>query len=349
VPQYKKTGTMRFQEVLVLAKSLSKQEQLQLVVSLTQPQSIETNVFRSRCNALINKQELCPHCGGRHYIRFGQMRGSQRFKCKDCGRTFTEYTGTWLDGIHKKSLAEPYLSLMIEHYSLDKIRKQLNINKKTAFDWRHKILSSYEQDNGSEFEGVVESDETFFEQSEKGNRHLQRKARKRGSEGKTRGIGTNKAAVIVSADRNKSLKMTLSTMGRITKSDIAQSFEKPLPQETIICTDGLVSYKGYAKDNKLKHIVLRADLKQFVKKGIYHIQHINELHNRLKKWIDNTFWGVSTKYLQNYLNWFYMREKLKNESITIEKMALASLRNTHAIKQYRYNNFAYNMLLTTQY
>jgi len=340
---------MRYQEVLALAKTLSKEEQLQLVVSLTQPQSSDINVFRGRCNALINKQESCPHCGGKHYIRFGQMRGSQRFKCKDCGRTFTEYTGTWLGGIHKKSLAEPYLSLMIEHYSLDKIRKRLNINKKTAFDWRHKILSSYEQDKGSEFEGVVESDETFFEQSEKGSRHLHRKSRKRGGEGKTRGIGANKAAVIVSADRNKSLKMTLSTMGKITKSDIAESFEKPLPQETILCSDGLVSYKGYAKDNKLKHIVLRADLKQHVKKGGYHIQHINELHNRLKKWISGTFWGVSTKYLQNYLNWFYMREKMKNEGITTEKMALASLLNVHAIKQYRYNNFAYNMLLATQY
>ena len=340
---------MRFQEVLALAQSLSKEEQMQLVVSLMQPQSNEKNVFRSRCNALINKRASCPHCSGKHYIRFGQMRGSQRFKCKDCGRTFSEYTGTWLEGLHKKSLAAPYLSLMIEDYSLDRIRKQLNINKKTAFDWRHKILSSYEQDKGSEFAGIVESDETFFEQSEKGNRHLQRKARKRGGEGKTRGIGTNKAAVIVSADRNRSLKMTLSTMGKITKSDIAESFQQPLPQETILCTDGLVSYKGYAKDNKLKHVVLRADLKQFVKKGGYHIQHVNELHNRLKKWIDGTFWGVSTKYLQNYLNWFYMREKMKNDSITTEKMAIASLQNIHAIKQYRYNNFAYNMLLATQY
>jgi transposase-like protein len=86
------------------------------------------------------------------------MLDLQRFKCTDCGRTFTEYTGTWLDGIHKKSLAEPYMSLMIEQYSLDKIVKLLSINKKTAFDWRHKILSSLEQDKGSEVEGVVESD-----------------------------------------------------------------------------------------------------------------------------------------------------------------------------------------------
>lgn len=339
---------MRFQEVLALAKMLSKEEQLQLVISLTQSPVSDTGVFSSRCKAFVNKQEVCPHCGGKHYFRYGKMRGLQRFKCKDCKRTFTEYTGTWLEGIHRKSLAEPYMSLMIEHYSLDRICKQLNINKKTAFDWRHKILSSYEQDTGNEFEGIVESDETFFEHSEKGNRQLKRPSRKRGTDPEKRGISTDKATVIVSADRNRSLKITLSTMGRITKSDIEESFQKPLPKETVLCSDGHVSYKGYSKDNKLKHIVLRADLKQYVKKGVYHIQHVNELHNRLKKWIDNTFWGVSTKYLQNYLNWFYIKEKMRNESITTEKMALASIQNAHAIKQYRYNNFAYNILLTTR-
>jgi hypothetical protein len=136
-------------------------------------------------------------------------------------------------------------------------------------------------------------------------------------------------------------------MGRISKSDIAESFQGSLPQETVLCSDGHVAYKGYSRDNNLKHIVLKANLKQYVKNRVYHIQHVNELHNRLKKWIDGTFWGVSTKYLQNYLNWFYMQEKFKHESITTEKMVVASLQNDHAIKRFRYNNFAYETLLTT--
>jgi hypothetical protein len=80
---------------------------------------------------------------------------------------------------------------------------------------------------------------------------LNRKPRKRGTDSKKRGISTDKAAVIVSADRNKSLKMTLCTMGRITKSDIVESFQQPLPKETILCSDGHVSYKGYSKDNNI--------------------------------------------------------------------------------------------------
>ena len=41
--------------------------------------------------------------------------------------------------------------------------------------------------------------------------------------------------------------------------------------------------------------------------------------------MENTFWGVSTKYLQQYLNWYRMKEKLKHRNnklnAFIDKMA----------------------------
>ena len=46
----------------------------------------------------------------------------------------------------------------------------------------------------------------------------------------------------------------------------------------------------------------------------YHIQNVNSIHHRLKRWIDHTFWGVSTKYLQNYLGCFRLNEKLKGSA-----------------------------------
>ena len=38
------------------------------------------------------------------------------------------------------------------------------------------------------------------------------------------------------------------------------------------------------------------------KDKIFHIKHINSTHNSLKKWIDNAYLGVATKYLQQHLN-----------------------------------------------
>jgi hypothetical protein len=110
---------------------------------------------------------------------------------------------------------------MIEGKSLDKISSQIHINKETAFDWRHKILSSIRQDTGEVMDGIVESDETFFEASEKGNKDMDRPGRKRGSSSslsgkKKRGISANKVAVIATVDRQGGMNLCAATMGRTT-------------------------------------------------------------------------------------------------------------------------------------
>ena len=45
-------------------------------------------------------------------------------------------------GLQRKDMMSSYLELMVQEKSLDKISAELGINKKTAFDWRHKILAS---------------------------------------------------------------------------------------------------------------------------------------------------------------------------------------------------------------
>ena len=96
---------MNYQEIFAIAKSLSREDQLQLILSLSQSvKEGKTDHLRSRCVSLINKHGRCPHCDGSQYYRYGTARGAQRFKCNSCCRTFCEYTGTWLEGIHNKSL-----------------------------------------------------------------------------------------------------------------------------------------------------------------------------------------------------------------------------------------------------
>ena len=136
---------MTYNEILSAAKSLSETERQSLVQALSVGNLCEAAVpASSRLSSLLEKQGCCPHCGGTRYYRFGKDHGTQRFKCKDCGRTFTEYTGTWQQKLHKKWLVKAYMRLMSEQKSLDKISAALHINKKTAFDWRHKILRSLE-------------------------------------------------------------------------------------------------------------------------------------------------------------------------------------------------------------
>ena len=81
---------------------------------------------------------------------------------------------------------------------------------------------------------------------------------------------------------------------------------------------------------------------------MYHIQHVNSTHNRLKKWIDNVFWGVSTKYLQQYLNWFRMKDILKESKQLVKEFAEISVEDIGAYSRYGQLTNRYSNLLSTQ-
>jgi len=314
---------------------LSQTDRTSLIKEVEQANSQHDSVIRTRRAKLDNKQGKCPHCGSFKYNNFGMDKGSKRYRCKECKRTFTEFTGTWLSKIHKKALTGDYLKLMNEEKSLDKIKVELGINKKTAFDWRHKILSGIENSGKGPFQGITESDETFFLISEKGTKQTSRSPRKRGGNAKKRGINNVQVAVIVTADRLSEIDMTLARIGRIKKIDIQRAIGERISGQTILCSDSHVSYKGFAIDKKIEHHAIRANLKQYVKKKIYHVQHVNSIDSRMKKWIENRFMGVSTKYLQKYLNWFRSKEMLKGSVNFIEEFTNQSLENMTAWNSFK--------------
>lgn len=301
----------------------------------------------SRRQVLNNKQGSCPHCGYSKYVKFGIDKGAQRYKCKSCKRNFTEYTGTWMDGLHKKDKIDAYISLMLKEKSLDKIKEELAINKKTAFDWRHKILASLEETDKNTFTGITESDETFILFFEKGRRDISRKGKKRGAKAKKRGISNDHVAIIVTADRAGEQELSVATLGRIKKKDIEKSISKRVSNQTVLCSDSHVSYKGFAIDNSLEHHAIRADLKQYVKDGVYHVQHVNSMHNKLKKWLNEQFWGVSTKHLQQYLNWFRMKEIVKNAAQPTIEFTRKTVMDVGAYKRYNEIDTKFELLISS--
>ena len=327
---------MEKSEIKAYLMTLSVSERKSFIEDLSLFENEDPNLgIYSRREMFDNKIGCCPNCNGKKYRKHGIDKSIRRYFCTDCKKTFTEHTGTWLAGLHHKELVGDYLKMMGEEASLDKIKTSLSINKKTAFDWRHKILASTQSVEERDFTGITESDETFFPESQKGTQNIARIARKRGKSIKKRGISDEQVAVIVTADRNSELNLTLATLGRIKKIDIDAAIGKRVGSQIILCTDSHVSYKGFAIDNKIEHVKLRSDLKQFVKHKIYHIQHVNSLHSRLKKWIEAKFQGVATKYLQNYLNWFRLKEKLKNSQNFSKDFLGKTLIDSKALNKYR--------------
>ena len=66
-------------------------------------------------------------------------------------------------------------------------------------------------------------------------------------------------------------------------------------------------------------------------KNKYHVQHVNQTGSGLKKWLEQ-FNGVSTKYLQQYLNWFAIKKQIENASIPL-KTLLLTVFNSYEVMQ----------------
>ena len=259
----------------------------------------------------------CPECHSTNFRRNGHQQGQQVYLCKDCGRQYRQSSGTLISWLKKPELLHTYIRHMLQGYSLRKCATLTDISLQTSFDWRHKVLTAIGRFNeGVIFSGIVESDEIFIPQSEKGNKNLTRPARKRGKSlkvKKQRGIGQDQVAVISTVDRQGNQSYVVATRGRISKSDIDKALRGKLAKDITLCTDSHRSYTAFSKSNHLKHVKINVSKGQIVK-GIYHVQHLNQKASDLRDFL-KSFKGVSTKYLQNYLNWYAINDKLMKSAI----------------------------------
>jgi len=276
-------------------------------------------------NDLLKEQGItCPHCQSAKIVANGKRNSVQRYWCRACNKHFRETTGTPLAWLKKKDKWLPYLRCMLSGYSLRKSAKETGISLQTSFDWRHKVLQAFKTISPEGFTGISESDDIFFLESEKGNRNLDRKARRRGGKASKAGISNEQVAVIASCDRSGHKDFQVVGKGRISKKDIDKALGAKLDDKVILCTDSHRSYTAFAKSKNLQHQKIVVSKGQYVKDQVYHVQHVNNMTSRLKQWL-NHFNGVSTKYLQNYLNWFMVLEHLKDSTKKAGQFAFLAL------------------------
>ncbi|MBT9150896.1 MAG: hypothetical protein DDT40_01075 [candidate division WS2 bacterium] len=260
----------------------------------------------------LNKEQViaCPHCKSTDIYGHGVYMGRKRYKCKSCAKTFNDFTGTAISGIKKTEKFHEYLEMVVESVTIRKASSKIGVNVKTIFDWRHKLLSSLPKNSGQGFSGIVECDDKQLDINDKGNKKLPREPYKRASDRNTkRGVSNDKISVMVASDRKGNATMQVAKIGRIDAKSIEKTIGDLVTKENILCSDAHPSIIKWAKGKKIEHHTFVAS-KQHVKSKCYHVQHVNSLDNRYERWIKG-FYGIATKYLENYLNWFVFLEKVK--------------------------------------
>lgn len=253
---------------------------------------------------IIETQQVpsgCPHCGSKGMVRNGSANGLQRYKCGACRRTCNALTGTPLAHLRQKAKWLAQAEALRDGVTITKAAKRLQVARSTAFRWRHRFLALPKSVQAHALVGIAEADETFFLHSCKGQRHLDRKPRRRGGRAAKRGLSKEQVPVLGARDRSGATANII--LAADDKADVVAALKPLLPADTILCTDGSSVLAAAVKAIGVAHRPVNVSAGQRIVAGVYHIQNVNAYDSRLKTWI-RRFHGVATKYLDAYLGWF---------------------------------------------
>ena len=227
-------------------------------------------------------------------------------------------------GTHLPKKWQAYADTMRDGLSTRKAGARIEVDHKTAWRWRHKVMAFLAPTEQPALSGIVEADETYFRRNFKGSKPVGRRARKHGTRnGSTRGLGKDKVPVVVARARVGDTRAVVLP-GTSTSAALVTALRPVLTPGVTLCTDGSRAMRGAAQALPVRHIAL-VTARNERKRGIYHVQTVNSYQGRLKGWIAR-FRGVATKYLPRYLTWHIMDERIQR--LTAAKARAVLVGNT---------------------
>jgi len=283
---------------LLLAVQLSSADVARLrewISSITHP---------AECIALIEQAAAgrpCPHCGCARKHRCGQASGLQRFRCLGCRRSHNVLTGTPLARLRKKERWLSYLQCVLESRTVRDAARMVNVHRTTSFRWRHRFVPGATRDRPKALSIIVEADETYRLESQKGSRSLTRPPRKRGGVARRRGINREHDCLLVARDRSGQTLDFHTGRGQVTVGQLNGCLKPVLSADVLLISDGAIAYRHFAAQAGITHeaVNVKAGTRA---RGAIHIQNVNSWHSRFKSWLVR-FRGVASRYLINYSGW----------------------------------------------
>lgn len=297
---------MRQQQMTRFLSSLPKltdHQRQQLVAALGK--LTERSQASEVIEAHAREHRQCPHCHSTTVVKNGSANGLQRFKCRQCARSFNALTGTPLAKLHWRDKWIAHAAALSEGLSLNQVARRLGVAQSTAFRWRHRFLACPRAAQAHLLQGIAEADESYFLISCKGQRGLLRKARRRGGKALAGGKSWQCTTVLMARDRAGA---TANVILASNKAVSVQAALAPmLPSDTVLCTDGSVTLASAARALGVQHHAVNLSRGTRVN-GPWHVQNVNAYVSRLRLWM-RRFKGVATKYLDDYLGWYRMLDR----------------------------------------
>jgi len=210
----------------------------------------------------------------------------QRFRCCACGRTFNDLTGTPLARLRHKGKWLDYLETVLDSRTVRSAAKRVGVHPNTTFRWRHRFLDRAKDDRPERLVGIVEADEMFLLESQKGSRKLDRQPRKRGGKAPLRGISHHLDCILVARDRSG---QTIDAVTGRCALKVAQLVKHLLPKlapQALLVTDANAAYPAFARAHAIAHQAVNLSAGERVRngaKGAIHVQNVDGYHRRFKE------------------------------------------------------------------
>jgi len=245
------------------------------------------------------KVDTCPYCGSLRFRKHGHYKKTSynRYKCKECDRTFIPSSGTVIHYINNREKFFEFGRIIQTEGILTckKTAKRLSITAATAFYWRHKLLLTITDDN-LKFGGEICCNDLWMIFNQKGRRGVSGRALKK----KNNKISSKyKTRLILSGDE-KRLLMDLVKVGKLKTRDLRRIFYNVIEKDTTILVKESKAFAVFAQEQSLKSKNVLKDGKIINNKFKY----INRLGLQFLDWIYRDMRGVATKYLQLYSKYF---------------------------------------------
>lgn len=233
----------------------------------------------------------CAKCQHREYY---YIFTRQLFECRQCHYQTSITAGTLM---HKTKLPLKTWFWAIYLVAHDKRGKSalslsqvLGLHYRTALHLMRKIRAAMqERDSLYMLSGIVEMDDAYFGAPRKGKD----------------GRGTHKAKAVIALskdERNRPAFLRIQVIDQVTAEEIKRVAQKCVKPGSKIVSDGHRSYKpladiGYSHDSKAYY---KENQEDFLK--MLHI-----VIGNVKTYIQGTYHGLGSKYLQSYFDEFCFR------------------------------------------
>jgi len=293
----------RFIKWFAALPALNQPQRLQVLDALRPAAGLhQVRALIEQCRSANRR---CPHCQCERWHRHGYANDLQRYRCRACRRTFNDLTGTPLARLRLRGKWLDYLQGLRASTPVRAAADGVKVHRNTAFRWRHRFLDRVKEDRPAALHGIVEADEMFILESQKGSRKLDRPARKRGGAAGRRGISRELDCILVARDRSRQTVDAVTGRGTVSKVQLERHLRPFLDRDVLLVTDANPAYRAFARAHGIAHQAVNVsagERHRLGPHGAIHVQNVNAYHGRLREWLA-PFHGVASRYLPNYLGW----------------------------------------------